>query len=255
MAENVVRKTVNSHVLIELRKSYDRAENIDPIMANHSDQTSSNTSTDDDKSETIQTELNNKKSSKEDAVEYPPPAQAALVMLALLLALFLTAIVRTNYQPTKSKSTPPSTSKIANRHRSTGPHNNRHYNPSSHRRVRLVRGHWVVRRGLPPHLLLFLPLSRSRLHFLLAEIRISVAYCRLRDRFGGLRFCSQLGRVHYWTCDTGCGCCGYDVWRHGVDDQCSSVGEETGVDGSRGSHDGGCECCWTIARRGSDDEC
>lgn len=29
----------------------------------------------------------------EDKMEYPPPAQAALVMLALLLALFLSALV------------------------------------------------------------------------------------------------------------------------------------------------------------------
>ena len=67
-----------------------------PIMTNKIDQTCSNASIDDDASETIKTGLNHKKSSEEDAVEYPSPAQAALVMLALLLALFLTAIVRTN---------------------------------------------------------------------------------------------------------------------------------------------------------------
>jgi hypothetical protein len=33
------------------------------------------------------------KAKTEDTVEYPPPAQAALVMLALLLALFLSALV------------------------------------------------------------------------------------------------------------------------------------------------------------------
>jgi len=33
------------------------------------------------------------KATTEDTVEYPPPAQAALVMLALLLALFLSALV------------------------------------------------------------------------------------------------------------------------------------------------------------------
>jgi hypothetical protein len=34
------------------------------------------------------------KAKTEDTVEYPPPAQAALAMLALLLALFLSALVR-----------------------------------------------------------------------------------------------------------------------------------------------------------------
>ena len=33
------------------------------------------------------------KATSEETVEYPPPAQAALVMLALLLALFLSALV------------------------------------------------------------------------------------------------------------------------------------------------------------------
>ena len=33
------------------------------------------------------------KATTEETVEYPPPAQAALVMLALLLALFLSALV------------------------------------------------------------------------------------------------------------------------------------------------------------------
>lgn len=34
------------------------------------------------------------KATTEETVEYPPPAQAALAMLALLLALFLSALVR-----------------------------------------------------------------------------------------------------------------------------------------------------------------
>jgi hypothetical protein len=66
-------------------------------MANKMDHSSTNISIDNDKRESIQTD-SNKDIPKEDAVEYPPPAQAALVMLALLLALFLTAIVCTNPQ-------------------------------------------------------------------------------------------------------------------------------------------------------------
>jgi hypothetical protein len=68
-------------------------------MTNQMDQTPSNTSIDNGKIDTIQP-ISKEISSKEDAVEYPPPAQAALVMLALLLALFLTAIVRINQQTT-----------------------------------------------------------------------------------------------------------------------------------------------------------
>lgn len=63
-------------------------------MTDKMDRTSSNTSIDNDKSETMQPDLEKESPSKEDAIDYPPPAQAALVMLALLLALFLTAIVR-----------------------------------------------------------------------------------------------------------------------------------------------------------------
>jgi hypothetical protein len=62
-------------------------------MTNKMDRTSSNTSIDNDKSETMQPD-SKENALKEDAIDYPPPAQAALVMLALLLALFLTAIVR-----------------------------------------------------------------------------------------------------------------------------------------------------------------
>ena len=57
-------------------------------MTNKMDRTSSNTSIDNDKSETVQPD-SKENALKEDAIEYPPPAQAALVMLALLLALFL----------------------------------------------------------------------------------------------------------------------------------------------------------------------
>ena len=62
-------------------------------MTNKMDRTSSNTSIDNDKSETMQPD-SKENALKEDAIDYPPPTQAALVMLALLLALFLTAIVR-----------------------------------------------------------------------------------------------------------------------------------------------------------------
>lgn len=58
-------------------------------------QTSSNTSIDNDKIKTTQPDSKDSPPN-EDAVKYPPPAQAALVMLALLLALFLTSLVRTS---------------------------------------------------------------------------------------------------------------------------------------------------------------
>jgi hypothetical protein len=65
-----------------------------PAMTNAMDQTFNNTGIDNDKSKTIQPASETETPSKEDAIEYPPPAQAAFVMLALLLALFLAAIVR-----------------------------------------------------------------------------------------------------------------------------------------------------------------
>jgi hypothetical protein len=73
-------------------------------MTDKTDQSLSNTSIDADESENIQPD-SKESPSKEDATEYPPPAQAALVMLAILLALFLTAIVRIN-QPTILTHTP-----------------------------------------------------------------------------------------------------------------------------------------------------
>jgi hypothetical protein len=68
------------------------------------------------------------KAKTEDTVEYPPPAQAALVMLALLLALFLSALVR-----------PLPLSQHAQTHGTIdeltrpGPHNHRHSPTSPHR--------------------------------------------------------------------------------------------------------------------------
>jgi hypothetical protein len=88
----------------QIRRNYQAA------MTNQMDQTPSNTSIDNGKIDTIQP-ISKEISSKEDAVEYPPPAQAALVMLALLLALFLTAIVRIN-QPTSHPHPHPQTSQI-----------------------------------------------------------------------------------------------------------------------------------------------
>jgi hypothetical protein len=48
------------------------------------------------------TDSTTKDPTKEEVAEYPPPAQGALVMLALLLALFLSALV-------SQQALPPST--------------------------------------------------------------------------------------------------------------------------------------------------
>jgi hypothetical protein len=86
-------------VFVEIKRNNDNIfeDTTKPAMTNKMDQASSNTSIDNEKSKTIQPVLEKGTPSKEDAIEYPPPAQAALVMLAILLALFLTAIVRTNH--------------------------------------------------------------------------------------------------------------------------------------------------------------
>lgn len=258
--ESSVSRTVSLYIWLIVRPVFVEIKRNDnnifkdttkPAMTNKMDQASSNTiSIDNDKSKTIQPVLEEETPSKEDTIEYPPPAQAALVMLALLLALFLTAIVRI---PTTDQ--PSSKSQTLTKTTPTGPHHNRHRHPRSHRRIRLPGRHRLVRRGLSAHIMLLLPVPRPRLHVLLSETRLPVAYRRVRDWLGGLRICAQLDRFHRWARDTGCGCCGYDVRWNGVDDQRSPTGEETGLDGSRGSHDWYRERGRSVARRGADDEC
>jgi hypothetical protein len=176
-----------------------------------------------------------KDAAKEEVAEYPPPAQGALVMLALLLALFLSALV-------SHRSIIYICDIESNTHQLTqpGPHNHRNCHPSSHRRIRLPRRHRLVRKCLPPHLVLLHALPRPRLHLLPSEIRLPLAHRGLRDRVGSMRFCAELGGVHRWPCDRGHGCCGHDVWRHGSHDQCDSFGEEAGVDGRCRCDDGRC---------------
>jgi len=83
------------HMSFETRQTDNRfEETTNSILSDAMNQPSSNTSIDNDKVDTMQSDLN-ESPPKEVGVEYPPPAQAALVMLAILLALFLTAIVRT----------------------------------------------------------------------------------------------------------------------------------------------------------------
>jgi hypothetical protein len=82
--------------------------------------------------------------------------------------------------------------------------------------------------------MLFHTLPGPRLHLLPSEICLPLAHRGLRDRIGGMRFCTEFGGFRHWTCDRRNGCCGYDVWRHGSHDQRYSSGEETSVDG----------CCW-----------
>lgn len=113
----------------------------------------------------------------------------------------------------------------------------------------------MVRRGLPAHLVLQLPLPRPRLHLLLAEIRLHLAHRPLRNRLRGLWGCAELGRFHRWTRDPRRGCRGDDERRHDPHDQCPSAGEEAGLDGSCGGHGWGCECGWAVAGWGADDEC
>jgi hypothetical protein len=98
MCRHLALSTTNSTLSLDTksRKNEKVEDTTQPsIITNEMDQTSSKPSFENDKSETTQPD-SKELPSKEDAIEYPPPAQAALVMLALLLALFLTAIVRTN---------------------------------------------------------------------------------------------------------------------------------------------------------------
>jgi hypothetical protein len=76
------------------------------------------------------TDSTTKDPTSEDVTEYPPPAQGAMVMLALLLALFLSALVshRTlvficDINSDTHQLTP------------LGPHNHRDRHSSSHRRI------------------------------------------------------------------------------------------------------------------------
>lgn len=71
------------------------------------------------------------KAKTEDTVEYPPPAQAALAMLALLLALFLSALVS---QSSLSRFVEPD--ETIDGLTASGPNNHRHSLASPHRRVR-----------------------------------------------------------------------------------------------------------------------
>jgi hypothetical protein len=175
------------------------------------------------------TDSTTKDSTKEEVAEYPPPAQGALVMLALLLALFLSALVN-------HRSLVFVCDINSNTHRLTqpGPHNHRNRHPSSHRRIRLTRRHRLVRKCLSSHIVLLHTLPRPRLHLLSSEVRLPLAHRGLRDRIGSMRFCTQLGGFHHWPCDRRNGCCGHDVWRHGPHDQRDPFGEKAGVDGRCG---------------------
>jgi hypothetical protein len=74
------------------------ASNTNTIMANSQqaqpfDDASTHDGFDGEDKASVAAGFTTKDSTSEQAVEYPPPAQGALVMLALLLALFLSALV------------------------------------------------------------------------------------------------------------------------------------------------------------------
>lgn len=204
----------------------------------------SNTPNDNDK-ESQPTEASLEKARTEDTVEYPPPTQAALVMLALLLALFLSALVsqHAHQRQTIVELT------------TSGPHNHRHSPTSPHRRIRLPQRDRLVRKRLPPHLLLLHPLPRPHLHLLLTQIRLPVVDRSLRDRFGGMWLRAKLDGVHHRTSDLRLRRRRADERWHGPDDQCDSVGEEAGVDGCCWCYYGCCKRCWAVAWWSIYDEC
>lgn len=186
----------------------------------------------------------------EDAMVYPPPAQAALVMLALLLALFLSALVS---QRDSSLVALQQSEQVANVQ--AGSHNHSDSHTCSHGRVQLPQRHRVVRQCVPAHFMLLMPLPRSCLHLLSSEIRLCHSHRSLRDRVSSLRCRTQLHRLHYWSRHRRFGRSRNDVWRHGSHDQCSASREEAGLDGSCWCHDGYRKCSWTSAWRCLDDEC
>lgn len=190
------------------------------------------------------------KAKTEDTVEYPPPAQAALAMLALLLALFLSALV--SRRPLSRSVEPDGTIDGLT---ASGPNNHRHSLASPHRRVRFSERHRLVRKRLPPHLMLLHPIPRPHLHLLLAKVRLPVTHSSLRDRVRSMWLCAELDGFHRRESDLRCRCRRTDEWRNGTHDQCDSAGEEARVDGRCWCNYGCRERCWTVAWRSIHDEC
>lgn len=136
---------------------------------------------------------------------------------------------------------------------STGSHNHRDRHTCADRRVQFPKRHRLVWQCLPPHLLLFMPLPRPCLHLLPSEVRLCHSHRGLRDRISGLRCRTEFHRFYHWSRHRRLGRSRNDVWRHGLDDQCSTSREETGMDGCCRCHDGDRKCGWPFAWRSFDD--
>lgn len=115
-------------------------------------------------------------------IEYPGPKQLAGIMVALFLAVFLTALVRLSQQNAPHRSLLLTEVLFS----ITGPNNHIDRHSQNNRRLPLNQRHRLVWQCLSPHHLLFSAPHGSHLHFLHTEIRVSRHYPSVRNRVGDL---------------------------------------------------------------------
>lgn len=134
---------------------------------------------------------------EDDETQHPPLKTLIPIMISLLLALFLSALVSITPQPTP----------LPNLTYTQGPHNHRRSNPRNLQRIPKLRGHRLVRSGLPRlHLHLPAPLRQS-LHLLPRKMDDSLHRPSLRARLRRMRHSALFHRLHrrprnhrHWRC-------------------------------------------------------